>query len=207
VAALDGERQVAQGAALDGDDIEIDAQGLAEHSFGAVDTLGGIDAEAHRGGVQQHPAAGIAAGERTGHRLVHVLGPHRLAAGLGATEEALAERAAARDVDEHLGDGLAGHALGLVDRHPDGALRLVEVDHDAALDAAGRLVAHAENLDARLDLLAGLGAPAGNHLADHAAGLGGADIERGDDLRTLVRLLGRTLAARQGYNGHWSMMS
>src|SRR5262249_44622394 len=136
------------------------------------------------------------------HGLVHVLGPHRLAAGLGGAEKALAKRPATRHVDEHLGDGLAGHAFRLIDSNPDGALRLVEVDDDAALDPACRLVTHAEHLDARLDLLAGLSAPARNHLADHAAGLGGADVESGDDLRTLVRLLGRALAACQGYNGH-----
>jgi hypothetical protein len=59
-------------------------------------------------------------------------------------------RPPARDVDIDFGDGALGHALGRVDREADGALGLVDADDRAGPDAARKLVADAQNLEAVL---------------------------------------------------------
>ena len=56
VAALDGQRQIAHMRRLDGHDIELDAQGLAEHADRRFEALGIVKLILHRRQMQDGPA-------------------------------------------------------------------------------------------------------------------------------------------------------
>ena len=88
-------------------------------------------------------------------------------------------RFAAREVDGDVVYRFTGHLLGGMNGLPDGGFGGVHVDHNAALDPATDLVAHADN--------AGDGCAMGDIVGrrpvdacDHAAHLAGADIQGGD---------------------------
>src|SRR5260370_32434044 len=76
---------------------------------------------------------------------------------------------AAGEIHHDLAQCLTGHLLGGVDGGEDGMARRVEIDDDAALDAARNLVADAGNLR-----------PATVVAREEAAHLGGADLKAAD---------------------------
>ena len=88
-------------------------------------------------------------------------------------------RVAAREVDDDLLDGLAGHLLGGMHGVADGLLGLVHADDGAVLDAFARLLADAG--DARHSIWVLLG--------DEATDLAAADVERRDQT-TICHFLG-----------------
>ena len=77
MAALDRQSQIAHGAGLDRDRIDIDAQGLAEHAERALHALGVVEVKCTGRGMQDQPLAGIAAASARGDRLIHLLGVDR----------------------------------------------------------------------------------------------------------------------------------
>jgi hypothetical protein len=75
-----------------------------------------------------------------------------------------------RDIDGDMADVLAGHPLGGLDRRPDRQFGRVQIDEGATPHAPRRLVSDPDHPQSLIVRRAG----------DEATGLGGADIERGD---------------------------
>ena len=99
----------------------------------------------------------------------------------------VAAQATGGDVDDERVDRHAGHALRRIDGEPHRALHGIEIDDDAALDAARLLVADADDLDAMGAPGEQLAALMRSELADHADDLRGADVEHRDGARPLER--------------------
>ena len=178
MAAVDGELEIAQRRFVGGDDVDVDAERLAEHADRIGKAAIAVERIADRQSMQ-HDAP-------LAHRMRAAGAEQALDVGLGdraadvhAGGERLALQASAGDIDDEAADGDLGHALGRVDGEPDRLLRLVEIDDDAGLDAArtGRREAeHFHRMHAAAERLA----VARLQPRDHAADLGRADVEHGD---------------------------
>ena len=90
MAALDGERQVAQAPRSTVTTFRSTLR-VSPNILGMLDTLGIVDAEAHRLACSSTGAGSQLASARA-TACVHVLGAHRCPARLGRAEEPLAER-------------------------------------------------------------------------------------------------------------------
>ena len=152
-----------------GDDVDVDLEARAGHADRRADAVLLVDDEVLRQHVED-----LAAG-RQRHRLGGVdRAPHVLARDLAvlagdgdhaAAVEALDVRARQREV--HRVDLDAGHQLGLLDRLLDRVDRRLEVDDDAAPDAARLGDAEPDDVEA----------VAVEHLADDGRHLRRADVE------------------------------
>src|SRR5207247_5419831 len=148
--AVDARDDVLRRALAAGDDVHIDFEPRAGHPDGRADAVLLVDDEVLRqhvqdfaSGRQRYRLGGIDRAADVLARDLAILARDRDDA---AAVEALDVRARQREVDRV--DLDAGHHLGLVDRFLDRIDRRLEVDDDAAADAARFRRADADDVDA-----------------------------------------------------------
>ncbi len=154
-----------------GDQVQADAEALAEHAARVADAAAAVDAVADRDRV--HDLATLCVG-LADFRLLEDPAQVGVVDLVAADGDIVGDkprlRTAGGDVDDHLADVLAGHPLGGFDGGADRGLGGVEIDEGAGAQAAGGLMTDADDDD-----------PVADHTGDEAAHLRRADVERGDE--------------------------
>ena len=123
-------------------------------------------------------------GPRRVEHAVDVALPHFLVLDRDDALRVEAPDVAARDAGVDGADLHPGHQLGLLDGPSDRGHRRLDVDDHTLAQAARRMGADADDVDA-----------VGSDLAHDAANLGGADVQSDDDLTLLLRHDGYLLSA------------
>ena len=174
-AALD---DVLRGGRRRGDDVDPRLQAHAAHAQRLAHAVLAVDHVLLRQHVDDVAVDGQRDGARQLQHLGDVAGADFLVLDRDRAGRVDALDVAAGDAGVDLRDLAAGHALGLEDRLLDRRHRRVDVDDDALLEAARRVRADADDVEA-----------VGSDLAHDRGDLGGADVEPDDDV-------GRSLGMR-----------
>ena len=185
--AVDAEFDVLQRRLLGGHDVHVHAELVSEHAQRVADAALAVEREAGRERMQGRMLVGDGLLRCRGQDTAQVRRIDLVPAKIDGGRVDVAAKATRRDVDDERIDGDASHAFRRVHGQPDGAFHGVEVDDDAALDAARLLMSDAHHLDAMGAAGQQLAALARRQLADHADDLRRTDVENGHRARPLER--------------------
>ena len=154
------------------DDVDLGLEPHARHADGLADAVLRVDDEFLRQDVQDLLVRRDRDGTRGVDHALDVARHHFLVADRDDAVRVEAAHVAAGDACEDRMDLAAGHQLGFLDRALDRLHGRVDVDDDAALQAARRMRAHAHDFDDSL----------GGQLADDRHDFRRADVESDDQV-------------------------
>ena len=183
VAALDREHEIARSRNVGGDDMHVDAEMARQHAARIADAAGVVEHVTDRQRMQYGASGAHGMAAAGGEHAGDVALADGRARDLDGGGDELARRAAGGDRDHDRIELHPGRALGEIGALPHRGFRFGEIDHRAALHAAGDRVAEADDVDR-------MGAPAQHVLRlarleapDQARDLAGPDVERGNQHR------------------------
>ena len=147
-AALHALHDVLRGALGAGDDVHLRFQAHAGHADRLADAFLAVDQEFLRQDVQDLLVGRNRDGARRVDHALDVFGRHFLVADRDDAVRVQAAHVAAGDAGVHRVNLAAGHQLRFLDGALDRLHRRLDVDDDAALQAARRMRAEADDFDA-----------------------------------------------------------